>query len=394
VTEASHQGAIGPTGEVADILFGLCWQQATATGQRLEKESRWSSQEGHLALYGGGTIRRRSCDSKSGNVGVRYRAVGWDEVCRSKNGRRLWFQDFRPTLSGFEGEALWITTPSGWDHVHDLASRIIAGREPDWGYVEAASWENEYLYPLGRNDPGILAAEREYEEAGVPELFRQEYGAEFTILSGVVFRKWNPKEMVVPHVQACQGIVQWFLGYDWGWQKTHPTVWALIGRTGGGQWRVVDEDYDTGEAPEDILARAAILLHRNNLSQSQIERIYYDPSRPEQGAMFRRAGYAATKADYGLPERILAVGGAIGKPGGFLVSDRCKQIPVELTIYRHRDDNSTGNLQVVKLQDDGVDAVAGVLASVRQSDARSTADAVGYAQPRGTVLIAPHRRIR
>lgn len=365
--EGCHQGAVGPTSEVADILFGLCWQSAGVTGSRIDATSRWSSQEGLLTLDGGGTIRRRTCDSKRGNVGVRYRGLCWDEVCRSRNGQRIWSQDFRPMLAGFNGEALWITTPSGWDFVHALAERIADGREPSWGYIEAPSWENHYLYPGGRNDPEILSAEREYEEAGVPELFRQEFGAEFTILSGVVFKKWDRKTMVVPHAQALAGIVEWWVGYDWGWN--HPAVFTLIGRTSQNTWRVVGESYGEGEEPEMILQRGIAFVQSFGLTPQSIKRLAYDPSRPEQGAMFRRVKFNAIGADYALADRILATASAIGKPGGLLMSDRCKRVPVEFSNYRHPD-HPTVKLEVVKQGDDGVDSVAGVLATARKMTSR------------------------
>jgi hypothetical protein len=379
IVEASPGAAVGPTGEVADILFGLCWKQATELGERVESESRWSAQEGHLQLAGGGTIRRRSCDSKSGNVGVRYRDLVWDEVCRSRNGKRIWAQDFRPTLSGFDGQALWITTPAGWDQVHELAERITSEREPDWGYIEAASWDNEYLYPAGRNSPEIVALEREYEQAGVYELFRQEYGAEFTILAGVVFKKWDRKKMVVPHAEAVRDVVEWWLGYDWGWQETHPSVFALVGRTSHGQWRVVGEDYGTGEDPEALLQRGLDFVQRHGLAPQQIKRLAYDPSRPEQGAMFRRKGFNAVPAEYDLAERILATASAIGKPGGLLMSDRCKRIPSEFSVYRHPD-HPTIRLEVVKQGDDGVDSVAGVLATAKRMGGSA---GLGIVYPRG-----------
>lgn len=385
-----------PDYEKADYVFSGAWLAARRTGFL---EPRTSSQhEGRLVLRRraagrpGGVIERRSADAKSGNVGFALRRLVWDEVCRTRHGRRIWGQDLRPTLTDYRGEALWITTPSGWDHVHELYQRIKSGREPDWGVIQAPSWCNHHVYPGGRDDPELVAIEREYKEAGLEEMFRQEYGAEFVVIEGLLLKKWKPSEMVVPHAAATANVATWYLGYDWGFD--HPAVYILLGRTSGGQWRAVDEDYGTEESPEEIQNRALLILRRNGLGIDQIERLYYDPSRPEQGVAFRRMGFAASPArPYDSASRVLAMASAIGKPGGFLVSNRCKRLPVELSMLRKAPDSPSGvgsnQLRVVKVQDDGFDAAAGVMAAVRVSDERAGAESVAYERGMGVRQGAP-----
>ena len=379
--------ALGPDYEKADLVFSQCWVAARKAGILDDKAS--SRYDGRIVLRGGGQIDRRSGDAKSGNVGFALRRMVWDEVCRTHHGQRVWAQDFVPTFDDFSGEALWITTPSGWDHVQELYQRIAGKIEPDWGLVVAPSWENRYIYPGGRNDPKILAREKEYEQAGLPELFLQEYGAEFRILTGVILRKWDPKKMVVGHSTAWAGCKTFYLGYDWGFD--HPAVWVLLGRVGR-DWRALDEDYGTEEDPERIMQRGLTICHRNRLGPAQIERVYYDPSRPEHGAMFRRHDFAASPAKpYDVDSRVMAMAGAIGRPGGFLVNgDKCKRLPVELSMWRWAQDAGTpGPRRPVKLNEDGVDATAGVLSSVYAADAREGATNVAYAQARGVQFGSP-----
>lgn len=381
--------ALGPDYEKADLVFAQCWVAARRAGILDVKAS--SQYDGRIVLRGGGRIDRRSADAKSGNVGFPLRRLVWDEVCRTRHGPRVWGQDFVPTLDDYSGEALWITTPSGWDHIHDLYQRIRNGQEPEWGIVEAPSWENHYVYPGGRNDPKILARERQYEQAGLPELFLQEYGAQFRILTGVILRKWDAKRMVVDRATAWSGCSTFYLGYDWGFD--HPAVWILLGRAGR-DWRVLDEDYGNEEDPLLIMRRGLDICHRNGLDASRIERLYYDPSRPEQGAMFRRLGdFAASPAKpYDFDSRVMALAGPIGRPGGFLVSDRCKRLPVELSMWRWAQDAGTpGIRRPVKLNEDGVDATAGVLSSVYATEARDQTVNDAFAQARGVALATPRR---
>jgi hypothetical protein len=361
--------ALAPDYKKADFVFGAAWLAARQAHLLDVKAS--SLHEGLLILRRsvmrgkrGGRIERRTADAKTGNVGFALRRMVWDEVCRTYHGQRIWSQDFRPTLADYHGEALWITTPAGWDHVHDLYQRIRAKREPDWGLVEAPSWLNHHVYPGGRNDPEILAIEKEYEEAGVEELFAQEYGAEFTVVSGRVFKRWNPKTMVVPHAECVRNVNQFWIGYDWGWSREHPSVFVLLGRTSGGDWRILDEWYGIGCTWPEITKGLEGLCRRNDLTKKQIERLYYDPSRPEQGAMFRRDDWPASAAVNDRVQKILAVGSAIGRPGGLLASkERAPRVAHELATLRHPDNSEVGEMRVVKIADDGYDCTAYVLAS-------------------------------
>ena len=380
VVDALPGCALGPDYEKADLVFNQCWQAARRCGLLDAKAS--SQYDGRLSLKGGGQIDRRSGDAKSGNVGFPLRRLVWDEVCRTHHGERVWSQDFVPTLDDYSGESLWITTPAGLDHVNALYNRIVAKQEPEWAIVEAPSWENRYVYPGGRNDPKIVAREREYEAAGLPELFLQEYGAQFRILSGVILRKWKPADMVVSRSVAWNGVSSFYLGYDWGFD--HPAVWVLLGRAGR-SWRALDEDYGTEEAPDDIVARGLGIIRRNHIGVDQIERVYYDPSRPEQGAAFRRKDFSASPAKpYDFDSRVMAMASAIGRPGGFLVNgDACKRLPIELSTWRWADTvGPSGQRRPVKIGEDAVDATAGVLASVYAMESRAEAENTAYAQSR------------
>jgi hypothetical protein len=275
----------------------------------------------------------------------------------------VWERELRPRLSDRRGRAFLITSPNGQDWIFDANSMWEKGLSHDWFWTNSPTRDNTTVFPGGEQDPEIVVARNYYKSLDLLELFEQEYGALFTIIKGRIFRKWDKRKGVVPYAKAVQNVVQWYVGYDWGFD--HPAVYILLGRTSGGLWRAVDEDYGTEEAPQQILDRLEPFLERNGLTKQQIEHLYYDPSRPEQGMAFRMDGYRASPAgpyDYG--SRILAIAAPLAKPEGLQLSDRCKRLAVELTLYRRREGNVSGDIRPVKVQDDGVDATAGVLASV------------------------------
>jgi hypothetical protein len=351
------QWALGPDYEKADLVFSECWRTLRAAGFALPSSSY---HRGVLNVVNGSVITRRSGDATTGLVGWHNRRVTVDEVARVKH--RVLMQDVMPTLSDDPGDWLWITSPAGHDFVFDAWGRWKRGDAPDWTWYEAPSWENEYVFPGGRNDPKILSQEREYDAAGLHDLFRQEFGAEFVAFAGRVFKRWDRRSMVVPTAECLRGVVTWYIGYDWGWE--HNTAIILAGLTSGGDWRICDEAVSKGATPAEIDADLLGVCRRNGLSPDGIEWLFPDPSRPEQAAAFRQLGFRVTAAHNDRADGILAVAAALARPGGFLVADRVKVLPVELDNLHHSEDRRDGNMEYVRRNDDSYDATRYILASV------------------------------
>lgn len=374
--EASVPGhrvwCVGPTHDLAQKVYREVWERFRALGTMLPGSSN-TPQHGRIVLPMGGFIERKTADNPNSLVGEALDAVILDEASRCK--RTIWERELRPRLSDRRGRALIITTPNGQDWIYDAFTAWEKGMAPDWWWTSAPTWENSAVFPGGRDDPEIVAASAYYESLGLEAMFAQEYGARFEIIRGRVFKRYDKRKAVVKHAVAAANVSEWYLGFDWGF--VHPSVCILIGRAGRQPtWRVLDEDYGTGETWDEILTRAKDIVARNNLTPESLDGLMYDPSRPEMGVGFRRAGFPAKAADYGLAERILATGEAIA--GGMLISERCRRLAVELAMYRHPDDCTSGKLRVVKVDDDGVDALAGVLATIAKRERRGGL-AVAYA---------------
>lgn len=359
----SPQWAVGPTYPLADKVFAQAW----ADCQRLGIIGPGSKYHGGLiSLPNGSTIERRSADSPA-NVGTKNRQVVLDEACRMD--RFAWFRDILPTLADLNGGALVITSPNGFDWVNDLWLAWEAGDAPDWECFEAPAWENEHVYPGGRQDPKILAYERQYEAAGLGELFLQEFGGKRLSLAGRVFKKWDPSTMVVDDHVARQGIREWFFGVDWGWRN--PTCILLIGRTGDGDWRVCDEWYEA-EQTEDQITGAALELvgQARRWAQVPLSQVWCDHE-PRLIDALCKAKLPATLAHKDDHDKKLAVGEAIGRKGGLLVARRCRHLIVCLDTLTHRPATAAGKSEVVSQVDDhAYDALAYALASYKHENER------------------------
>jgi predicted phage terminase large subunit-like protein len=126
--------------------------------------------------FNGGSAIFRSADTESG---LRARGYGWlvfDEAAHARNLKDVWEQELRAALSDMKGDALFPSTPKGLNYYHELYNQL----DSDWAGLHYPSWTNPFL------DPAELDAARR----SMPELvFRQEFGAEFVMLAGAIFKR-------------------------------------------------------------------------------------------------------------------------------------------------------------------------------------------------------------
>lgn len=110
--------------------------------------------------------------------GRRYARVIIDEAAHIRYLREAWERSVRPTLTDFQGEAWFISTPAGLGYFAELDARGYSESEPDWMAMQMPSSSNPHLSP----------DELEIARRELPELvFAQEYLADFvTFGAGLV----------------------------------------------------------------------------------------------------------------------------------------------------------------------------------------------------------------
>ena len=124
--------------------------------------------------YGGvSKIMLRSWDSVETLRGQFFDLIILDEIAHIKNFWINWQEVLRPTLTDRQGQALFISTPSGFNHFFDLCNLELTDNE--FQSFHFTSWDNPYL----------PKDELEKAKATLPEdRFSQEYLAEFTKTTG------------------------------------------------------------------------------------------------------------------------------------------------------------------------------------------------------------------
>lgn len=96
-----------------------------------------------------------------------------DEAAHAPNLEETWLTVIRPTLLDTTGDALFISTPNGFNYFYDLFNRARASS--DWFTMQSPTWDNPWI------DSSEIEAMRSQLD---PLSFAQEIGAEFVALQG------------------------------------------------------------------------------------------------------------------------------------------------------------------------------------------------------------------
>lgn len=137
-----------------------------------------SRAEMRIELTTGGQIDFWTLEDQSAGRGRKYKRIVIDEAAHARYLREAWQRSIAPTLTDYEGDAWFISTPNGINYFHDLYQR---GRDPDY-----PDWAAFHM-PTSVN-PFMSEQEIERARSDLPELvFRQEYLADFvTFGAGLV----------------------------------------------------------------------------------------------------------------------------------------------------------------------------------------------------------------
>ena len=163
--------------------------------------------EHHLTVLGGGTFSMWSLDSADTVRGRKYALALIDEAAMVPNLEDAWNAVIRPTLTDYEGEADFYSTPKGLNFFHQLYSRGEDEMFTEWA---------AFHFPTSSN-PFIKQSEIDAAQQELPaDVFRQEYLAEFIQGEGAVFRNIIAnltKEQTTPDDHKGHILVA---GVDWG----------------------------------------------------------------------------------------------------------------------------------------------------------------------------------
>lgn len=191
------------------------WRDMATVLQPIVK--RVSVQERRLELVTGGVVDMWSLEDGNAGRGRKYKRVVVDEAAMIAHLEQAWNAAIRPTLTDFQGDAWFMSTPRGYNFFRTMYGWGQDDAHPDW-----MSWQ----MPTSAN-PYIKASEIEAARAQLPErIFAQEYLAEFLADGGGVFRNVQAAATATAQERA-QDSHQYVIGVDWG-RTNDATVFMVI----------------------------------------------------------------------------------------------------------------------------------------------------------------------
>lgn len=263
--------------------------------------------------------------------GMKFDFLVLDEVASMRNFWSGWHEVLRPTLTDTKGEALFISTPNGYNHFYDLCNLEL--KDSDYKTFHFTTYDNPYI-PVEE----IEKAKRELSK----EQFLQEYMASFQKTSGLVYKEFSRAKHLydeLPNIQFYK-----IAGVDFGYHLA-----AVIDiRTNGNYYYVEDEWYKAGRTETQLAEYVAI----NNFNA-----VYPDPESANGIEELRRHGINVREVIKGKD----SVKSGIQKvrelllSGRLLVNRKCVNMIAEFEMYSYDEDNL--NEKPIKEKDHALDAL-------------------------------------
>lgn len=196
--------------------------------------------------------------------GQSYDFLVIDEVASMRNFWLNWSEVLRPTLTDREGEALFISTPKGFNHFYDLYN--LQETNQQYKSFHFTSYDNPHIKP------------EEIDAARHDSNFEQEYMADFRKAEGLVYKEFDRKRHVYTTPPE-RTFKERILGIDFGF--VHPAAILPIDVDHSDDLWIQSEWYHTGKT-DLMIAEAAV--------QMRPHRVFPDPESPGAIEELKRKG--------------------------------------------------------------------------------------------------------
>ena len=171
-----------------------------------------------------------------------------DEISLYRNFWVNWQEVLRPTLTDKRGEALFISTPKGFNHFYDLYNWPT--KDKDYASFHFTTYDNPFV-PQEEIDKAKLE---------LPEdRFAQEYLADFRKTAGLVYKEFSRDQHVFKgdYKDLMKGHVKLFGGVDFGF--TNPAAAPSIRKDKDRRYFVTEEWYKRQQTDAQIADYVAAL---------------------------------------------------------------------------------------------------------------------------------------
>ncbi len=269
-----------------------------------------------IRLVNGSLIILRGWEAIETLRGQKFDMVVLDEIASMRNWNVNWNEVIRPTLTDTKGEALFISTPKGFNHFYDLFN--MQDKDIDYKSFHYTSYDNTHL-PVEELDK----AKKELPE----DQFAQEYLADFRKTQGLVYKEFSREKHVFSEdrlaLQARASATATIVGIDWGY--TNPCAILKAYKDRDSHYWFVEEYYKTNKMSEDIIEYA----------KSMGGTYYYaDPAEADRMELLRRSGVNVRDVSKDVEAGIDSVR-ALFKTNRIHIHASCVNLITELEMYRY-----------------------------------------------------------
>jgi len=293
-----------------------------------------------IKLVNGSLIVLRGWEAIETLRGQNFHMVVLDEVAMMRNFQLQWQEVIRPTLTDFKGEALFISTPKGFNHFYDLFD--LQERDSDYKSFHFTSYDNPHL-----PHDELEKAKQEM----TADRFAQEYLADFRKTEGLVYKEFDRQRHVYQNEQQPINTIDTLAGMDWGW--TNPASSHRIRKDSDHHYWIDREFYKTGKTTEEIVE------HVRSLGATKV---YPDPAEPDRIEIARKAGLNVREVSKDIAAGISCLQ-ELFKQGRIHIHADCVHLIQELETYSYpqkKPDHNESELPI-KENDHAVDEIRYVL---------------------------------
>lgn len=210
-----------------------------------------------IQLANGSIIELKGAENPDNLRGVKLHGLVVDEIASIRNWDWLWLEVLRPTLTDYVAPALFISTPKGYNHFHELYETGQGGND------QYASWRF-----TSYDNPHVQASEIDQAKRELTEdTFAQEYLADFRKHTGLVYKEFT-REV---HVQELVDFepVYYLRGLDRGFRN--PTAVPLIAVNADDEWYQTHELYQVGLTNPELAERLRGMDEDHQIAAYELE---------------------------------------------------------------------------------------------------------------------------
>ena len=318
----SHVCYIAPTYQQAR---DIAWSQLKADCQQAS-DGNINEARLEIKLVNGSLIFLRGWEAIETLRGQHFDLIVLDEVASMRNFWLAWEEVLRPTLTDTRGEAVFISTPKGYDHFYELYSKDME-QPPVNGVQQDLDFKSFHF--TSYDNPFVPKDELDKARTELPDdRFEQEYMASFKHFTGLVYKEFDRERHVYSDKKENKNYrifntVDTMGGVDFGF--TNPSALLKIERDTDNNYYVTEEWYKTEKTTPQIIEVARSF---------NCSKYYPDPAEPDRIEEMRKAHLNIREVSKDIEAGIIAVR-ELFRANRLFVHKSCTNLIRELETYRY-----------------------------------------------------------